>query len=57
MPLVLTCVMSSVCLLLKVFDFNISDEDMAAIAKLGEEKKKRMVNPPFRPNGAPVFED
>lgn len=40
-----------------VFDFEISPEDMTEITRLGEVKKNRMVNPPFRPNGTPVFEE
>ena len=38
-----------------VFDFNISDEDMANIAELGKKKKVRMLNPGFRPGGGLVF--
>lgn len=42
---------------MNVFDFELTQEDMAAIARLGEEKKTRLINPPFRPNGTPVFQD
>jgi diketogulonate reductase-like aldo/keto reductase len=40
-----------------VFDFDISDEDMAKLEDLGEKKGQRLVNPPFRANGTPVFSD
>jgi diketogulonate reductase-like aldo/keto reductase len=40
-----------------VFNFVLSAEDMAAIDRLGVEKKQRLVNPPFRANGTSVFTD
>lgn len=38
-----------------VFDFELSAEEMAQIDALGA-RNVRMVNPPFRAGGAPVFE-
>jgi len=47
----------SLSFLMQIFDFTISADDMAVIAKVGAEKHKRLVNPPFRPNGGLVFSD
>ena len=42
----------------QVFDFTISTEDMAQIAKLGnDDVKRRLSNPPFRSGGSPAFPD
>lgn len=40
-----------------VFEFNLSEADMAAIKEAGEKHQLRMVNPGFRPGGVPVFKD
>lgn len=40
-----------------VFDFTLSEEDMAAIKEAGEKHSVRMVNPGFRPGGVQVFKD
>lgn len=40
-----------------VFGWALDAEDMAAIARIGEEKNKRMLNPGFRPGLKPVFQD
>lgn len=41
-----------------VYDFALSDDEMAQIDQLGVTYRKRMVNPPFQPpNSGPVFSD
>lgn len=40
-----------------VYDFELDNEDMAAIAEAGKKHKVRLVNPGFRPGGQPVFKD
>lgn len=39
----------------EIFDFELSEEDMAAIGEMGKKHHHRLVNPGFRAGGAPVF--
>ncbi|CAF2336191.1 unnamed protein product [Rotaria sp. Silwood2] len=41
----------------EVFDFALSDNEMRQMDRLGETHRRRFVNPPFRPDNKPIFDD